>query len=81
MRLAFWLAAAGAWAIGLLRRNDTAWRFGLWLHSLGLLGAGVAGNAQPETGHSHGDGEDAHGSPHHPEEHSEPRSTSPPLAG
>lgn len=153
--IAFWIAAAGAWAIGLMRNNETAWRFGLWLHSLGLLGAGVAvalgfwatskmghdspghelvhvhrdlmlwttaiaavttglgwwkqgpvfripllvlslvlvglltvgadrgaalvfrygvgvaSEAPPKSGHSHGDGEDAHGSSHHREEHSE----------
>lgn len=40
--IAFWLAATGAWAFGLLRKNDVVWSFGLWLHSWGLLGAGLA---------------------------------------
>lgn len=42
--IAFWVAATGAWFVALLRKNDDAWRFGLWLHVLGLLGgAGAAG--------------------------------------
>lgn len=40
--IAFWLAATGAWFAALVRKNDDAWRFGLWLHSLGMLGAAVA---------------------------------------
>lgn len=40
--IAFWLAATGAWFVALVRKNDDAWRFGLWLHSLGMLGAAAA---------------------------------------
>lgn len=40
--IAFWVAAAGAWLVGLVRKNDTLWRFGLWLHSMALVGAAVA---------------------------------------
>lgn len=40
--IAFWLAAAGAWVIALLRSDEGAWRFGLWLHSLGLAGGALA---------------------------------------
>lgn len=53
--IAFWLAAAGAWVVGLLRKNDVAWRFGLWLHTMGLASAAVAIAfgywATSETGH------------------------------
>ncbi len=40
--IAFWLAATGAWLLAVMRKRDDAWRFGLWLHLLGLLGAAVA---------------------------------------
>ena len=40
--IAFWVAATLAWFFALLRRKDDAWRFGLWLHTLGLVGAAVA---------------------------------------
>lgn len=40
--IAFWLAASGAWAVGLVRRNDASWRFGIWLHTLGFTGATLA---------------------------------------
>ena len=37
--IALWLAATAAWGFALLRRNDDAWRFGLWMHTLGAGGA------------------------------------------
>lgn len=40
--IAFWVAATGAWSLAVLRRTDDAWKFGLWLHLLALLGAGAA---------------------------------------
>lgn len=40
--IAFWVAATGAWLLAVARKRDEAWRFGLWLHLLGLLGAAVA---------------------------------------
>ncbi len=40
--IAFWVAATGAWWVSLLRKNDFAWRFGLWLHVLAAAGAIVA---------------------------------------
>lgn len=40
--IAFWVAATGAWWLGLLRKNDCAWRFGLWLQLLAVVGAIVA---------------------------------------
>ena len=40
--IAFWIAATGAWCLALLRKDDDAWRFGLWLHVLGALGGVVA---------------------------------------
>ncbi|QED26757.1 DUF2231 domain-containing protein [Microvenator marinus] len=40
--IAFWIAATGAWSLALARKRDDAWRFGRWLHLLGLLGAAVA---------------------------------------
>ena len=40
--IAFWVAATGAWSLALARKRDDAWRFGRWLHLLGLLGAAVA---------------------------------------
>lgn len=53
--IAFWVAATGAWCLALARRRDDAWRFGRWLHLLGLIGAAVALGfgfwATNETGH------------------------------
>ena len=40
--IAFWVAATGAWVLALARGWDDAWRFGRWLHLLGVLGAAVA---------------------------------------
>ena len=40
--IAFWVAATGAWLLAVARRRDDTWRFGLWLHLLGILGAAVA---------------------------------------
>jgi len=40
--IAFWVAATAAWSFALLRRSEDAWRFGLWLHTLGLAGGVVA---------------------------------------
>lgn len=40
--IAFWVAATGAWLLAVARKRDEAWRFGLWLHLLGVLGATAA---------------------------------------
>lgn len=40
--IAFWMVATAAWLLAVARRRDDAWRFGLWLHLLGMLGAAVA---------------------------------------
>jgi uncharacterized membrane protein len=40
--IVLWLVAAGAWGFAVAFHRDRAWRFGLWLHTLGLAGAGVA---------------------------------------
>ena len=40
--IAFWVAATGAWSWAVVRKHDDAWRFGRWLHLLGMLGAVVA---------------------------------------
>lgn len=40
--IAFWVAATGAWLLAVARKRDDAWRFGLWLHLLGVLGAAIA---------------------------------------
>lgn len=40
--IAFWLAGAGAWVWALFRDSAGSWRFGRWLHSLGLVGGVIA---------------------------------------
>lgn len=40
--IAFWVAATGARSWAVVRKHDDAWRFGRWLHLLGILGAVVA---------------------------------------
>lgn len=53
--IAFWVAATGAWSWAVVRKHDDAWRFGRWLHLLGILGAVVAVGfgfwATEKTGH------------------------------
>lgn len=39
--IVFWIVATGAWSWAVVRRHDEAWRFGRWLHLLGVLGAVV----------------------------------------
>lgn len=40
--IAFWVAATGAWLVAMFSSRDQSWRFGLWLHTLGVVAAAAA---------------------------------------
>lgn len=40
--IAFWVVASAAWALSVVAKKNEPWRFGLWLHTLGAVGAAVA---------------------------------------
>lgn len=58
--IAFWVAGTAAWGWALLRANEDVWRFGLWLQTLGAIGAAAATVAVFLASESLG-----HGSPGH----------------